>query len=56
VAAHLPTSGLGSLLAAIQSFCHQREQFRRRGEPVEDQYVRAISEVSDSVQIKLAQN
>jgi hypothetical protein len=27
--------GLGSLLTAIQSFCHQREQLWRRGKPIE---------------------
>jgi hypothetical protein len=38
--------GLGSTLTAVQSLCHQREQLRRRGEPVEDQYVSAIREAN----------
>jgi hypothetical protein len=50
------TRGLGSPLTAVQSLCHQREQLRRRSEPIEGQYVRAINEVIDSVQIKIAQN
>jgi hypothetical protein len=48
--------GLGSRLTAVQSLCDQREQLRRRGELIEDQYVRAISQVNDSAQIKIAQH
>jgi hypothetical protein len=46
---------LGSPLTAVQSLCDQREQLRRRGKPVKDQYVRAIRKVNDSVQIRIPQ-
>jgi hypothetical protein len=40
----------------VQSLRHQREQFRWQRKAIEDRYLRAIAQVNDSVQIKLAQN
>jgi hypothetical protein len=35
-AKYSPDAWLSSPLMAVQSLCHQREQFRRHGEPVEN--------------------
>jgi hypothetical protein len=46
---------LRSPLTAVQSFCNQEEQLRGKDKLLEHQDVRAISEIIDSMQIKIAQ-